>query len=239
MSGTPTRAEATPRLPVVEIFGPTLQGEGVVIGLKTMFLRLAGCDWACAWCDTPYAWKPGELAPVRRMTPQAIRDELHRRAGTCRDLTITGGNPALHDLTELIRLLKADGWRIHVETQGTRAPAWLAQVDLVTFSPKPPSSGMPEDWEGLAAGIRLARQAVLKVVVFDDRDYEYARRVRRRFPHLPFVLQVGNRVGEDDRESLLARLAWLAERALADPELEGVRVLPQLHVLLWGNRRGV
>jgi 7-carboxy-7-deazaguanine synthase len=116
---------------------------------------------------------------------------------------------------------------VHVETQGSRAPAWLGQVDSVTVSPKGPSSGMGADWSGLDATLNVAEDPDIKIVVFDQADFDYAKEVRRRHPDVPFTLQLGNRVGEDDERSLLERLRWLADLAL------------QLHVLLWGNRRGV
>jgi 7-carboxy-7-deazaguanine synthase len=232
-------ATAARRLPVIEIFGPTLQGEGRAIGCKTMFVRFSGCDYACSWCDTRYAWDPASLAPSEALAPAAIVERLEGQAGGCRRVTLSGGNPALHDLGPLVRSLRARGWRTHAETQGSLAPAWLAELDSATLSPKGPSSGMPTDWEALARGLALCRDPDLKVVVFDDGDYAHAVEVARRFPGVPLTLQVGNRVGEDRPQDLTERLRWLAERALADPRLGEVRVLPQLHVLLWGNERGV
>src|SRR5579875_1830669 len=117
------------RLPVIEMFGPTLQGEGRVIGLKTMFVRLAGCDYACSWCDTKYAWEPGQLAKSELLAPEAIVARLEAAGGGCRRVTLSGGNPALHDLSGLLARLKAGGWLTHMETQGSMAPAWLRELD--------------------------------------------------------------------------------------------------------------
>jgi 7-carboxy-7-deazaguanine synthase len=164
---------------------------------------------------------------------------LEAAAGGCRRVTLSGGNPALYDLGPLVGLLRERGWRTHVETQGSLAPDWLREVDAASFSPKGPSSGMGTDWAVLARGIALCSAADLKVVVFGDADYEYAVEVQRRFPGVPLTLQVGNRVGEDAAADLLDRLRWLAAKVLADARLADVRVLPQLHVLLWGNERGV
>ena len=230
---------ATGALPVVEIFGPTLQGEGRQIGRKTMFVRLLGCDWSCAWCDSAYTWKPGALAPAERLTPQQIGERLSNLDATCRRVTLSGGNPALHDCTFLVETLHVAGYWVHVETQGSRAPGWLAAVDAVTISPKGPSSGMAPDWPGLAATLAAAANPDLKIVVFDEMDLHYAKEVLARHPDIPLTVQVGNRVGEDGRESLIQRLGWVAERVLRDPAFTDVAVLPQLHVLLWGNRRGV
>ncbi len=226
-------------LGIVEIFGPTLQGEGQVIGRKTLFIRFAGCDYACLWCDSAFTWKPGQIAPVEHLRPHEVLHRLLQLDPQCRDVTLSGGNPALYDLTELVEQLGAHGYRLHVETQGSRAPAWLGRVDSVTISPKPPSSGMDTDWALLQQTVAVSACPDLKVVVFDEADYDYARDLRVRFPNLPFALQVGNRVGDDDTAALLQKLDWLAQRALSDPTMQNVRILPQLHVLLWGNRRGV
>ncbi len=227
------------RLPVIEVFGPTLQGEGQLIGCRTMFVRLAGCDWSCSWCDTPYSWRAHELGPVERMDGEGIVQRLRRLDATTHRVTLSGGNPALHDCGSLVDALHRAGYTVHVETQGSRAAPWLARADSVTVSPKGPSSGMPPDWANLAATLAVAAAAELKIVVFDEGDLVYAREVHARHPECPLTLQVGNRVDQDDRAALLARLRWLADRALGDADLADVRVLPQLHVLLWGNKRGV
>lgn len=230
---------ADARLAVVEIFGPTVQGEGRQVGLKTLFVRLAGCDWACVWCDSAFTWRPGEIAPVERLDAQTIVGRLRSLDPVCPHLSLSGGNPALQECGPLLAAAHAAGFRVHVETQGSRAPAWLAAADSVTVSPKGPTSGMPPDWDGLSRTLAVARDAELKVVVFDDGDYRFAAEVHRRHPAVPFTLQLGNRVGQDDRASLLDRQRALTERVLADPAFPEVRVLPQLHVLMWGNRRGV
>lgn len=226
-------------LPVIEIFGPTLQGEGRLVGCKTLFVRLAGCDWSCAWCDTPYSWRPGQLVAIERLTAPTILGRLMSLDATCRRVTLSGGNPALHDCGGLIDTLHGQQYKIHVETQGSRAPHWLGRADSVTVSPKGPSSGMTPDWPGLQATLEIAADPDLKVVIFDEQDLTYAKEVHNRHPEPPLTLQVGNHVGQDSREGLLERLQWLADRVLLDRELAEVRVLPQLHVLLWGNKRGV
>jgi 7-carboxy-7-deazaguanine synthase len=91
---------------------------------------------------------------------------------------------------------------------------------------------------------RLARftalpQSNLKVVVFDDADYAYARDIHQRYPDRPLYLQPGNTVGADDTAALLHKLDWLAQRVMRDPAMASAVVLPQLHTLMFGNRRGV
>ncbi len=144
-----------------------------------------------------------------------------------------------------------NGMRVAVETQGSRWQDWLLDIDDVTLSPKPPSSGMDTDWsaldqiiERLQADQSRVRRISLKVVVFDDADLAYAKEVHRRYPGVPFYLQTGNAdVADSDvdalRAKLLSRLEWLVEQAAESEELADVHILPQLHTLLWGNKRGV
>jgi 7-carboxy-7-deazaguanine synthase len=235
-------APDTPRektYPVVETFGPVLQGEGRMIGVPTLFVRLGYCDFKCRWCDSLYAVLPEQVREnATQLTAAAVRDRLDALDATVPWITLSGGNPAMHDLTDLVDLLHASGRQIAVETQGTVFREWLRACDVVTVSPKPPSSGMTTNFAQLDR-FAVLPQANLKVVVFDDADLAYAKDIHLRYPAVPFYMQVGNAVGADDRDALLAKLDWLGGRVLADPALQDAVVLPQLHVLLYGNRRGV
>lgn len=225
--------------PVVELFGPVLQGEGRMIGTPTLFARFGYCDYRCSWCDTLYAVLPEEVQrTATQMTAGEIRQRLHALDPTVPWVTLSGGNPAMHDLSELVDLLHADRRKIAVETQGTVFREWLRACDVVTVSPKPPSSTMDTNFAQLDRFASLPN-ANLKVVVFDDADFDYARAIHQRYPDSPFYMQVGNTVGKDDAQALLAKLDWLGQKVLADETMQSAIVLPQLHVLLYGNRRGV
>lgn len=233
-------------IPVLEIFGPTIQGEGPVIGKKTMFIRTAGCDYRCAWCDSSFTWN-GSEKPAK-MEPREIVSRLFDLGGEgFSHVTISGGNPALigNDMELLIDMLHFQGIKVGLETQGSCWRDWFYKVDDLVISPKPPSSRMRTDFD-ILAGIceRLKEKAnhSLKVVVFNDEDFEYAKTVYRKFPDIPFYLSVGNEQvnsDEDITSALLGRLKWLVEKVTADPEMKDVQVLPQLHTLIWGNERGV
>ncbi|WP_342572103.1 7-carboxy-7-deazaguanine synthase QueE [Paenibacillus sp. FSL R5-0749] len=240
------------RIPVMEIFGPTVQGEGMVIGQKTMFVRTAGCDYRCSWCDSAFTWDGSGKDQIQMITPEGVWEELRRVGGTrFSHVTISGGNPALlASLGGLVALLRENGIRTAVETQGSRWQPWLADIDEVTVSPKPPSSGMDTDWSVLDDLIgRLAagpaeRSHSLKIVIFDETDLGYARRVHARYPGTDLFLQTGNpdvtsADTPDLASSLLARYEWLIDQVSASDDLNDVRVLPQLHTLVWGNKRGV
>ena len=229
------------QFPVIEIFGPTIQGEGSLIGVPTMFVRFGGCDYRCHWCDSLYAVLPEEVKKnSTRMTVEQIVEKVSQGSQFCEWVTYSGGNPLLHDLGELTDALHASGRKVAVETQGTIYRDWVERVDLLVVSPKPPSSGMTTDFTKLERFMQHPNVA-LKIVVFDDTDFEYAVYVRQKFsdPSIPLTLQVGNAVGKDTLSNLVEKLRWLIERAVKDKRLFNVRVLPQLHVWVWGNQRGV
>ncbi|MGX5631337.1 7-carboxy-7-deazaguanine synthase QueE [Bacillus thuringiensis] len=236
------------KIPVLEIFGPTIQGEGMVVGQKTMFIRTAGCDYSCAWCDSAFTWDGSAKDQIRQMTPEDIWDELVAIGGEkFSHVTISGGNPALlKNIEFLLSILKENGMRTAIETQGSKWQDWLLQIDEVTISPKPPSSTMKTDFQKLDAIIqKLAGKDIsLKVVVFDDHDFEYAVKMHELYPGVSFFLQVGN----DDTKTvddamlikkLLDKYEWLIDKAVNCKEMNDAKVLPQLHALVWGNKRGV
>src|SRR5262249_18730304 len=162
-------------LPVVEIFGPVLQGEGRMIGTPTLFVRLGYCEFRCRWCDSLYAVLPDQVrANSTALTAAAIHDRLDALDTTVPWVTLSGGNPVLHDLTELVALLHASGRKLAVETQGTLFREWLRECEVVTGSPKPPSAGMETNLAQLDR-FAVLPNANLNVVVFNDADFPYAR----------------------------------------------------------------
>jgi 7-carboxy-7-deazaguanine synthase len=116
---------------VKEIFGPTLQGEGAHAGRPCVFLRFAVCNLACTWCDTDF-----DAEGARRLSAEEIALELGEidRHGA-RLVIVTGGEPTLQWDAPLADVLRGAGFTVHMEANGTRAPA--APVDWLTISPKP------------------------------------------------------------------------------------------------------
>ncbi|MDN7240242.1 7-carboxy-7-deazaguanine synthase QueE [Planococcus sp. N028] len=234
------------KIPVMEVFGPTIQGEGMVMGQKTMFVRTAGCDYSCAWCDSSFTWD-GTGKSVSKQ-PQDIIEELRQIGGeSFSHVTISGGNPALHKgIGELVDLCHENGWKVAVETQGSMWQEWLRNIDDITISPKPPSSGMITDFSKLDFFMEnlSSANASLKVVIFDEEDFKYAEDVHLRYPAVPFFLQTGNSdtVTTDDArlvKDLLERYEWLIDISINSSIMNDAKVLPQLHTLVWGNKRGV
>jgi 7-carboxy-7-deazaguanine synthase len=236
---------------ISEIFGPTLQGEGALIGKPTVFVRTGGCDYRCSWCDTLYAVLPEYRHDWLRMESEDILAKVaDLTGGTPVLVTISGGNPAIQPLGPLIEQGHARGHRFAMETQGSVAADWFAALDHLVLSPKPPSSGMETDWTAFDACLAAAQggpQTVLKVAVFDETDYAFARAASAQHPSLPVYLSIGNHTpgepneaGRDgvDQPGLMARFRWLVDRVAQDRWFDAT-VLPQLHVLAWGNERGV
>lgn len=263
MSPAVTKKEA--KWPVVEIFGPTIQGEGVDQGVTAHFVRFGGCDYACTWCDTPYAVIASEVRTnAKRMSAGEIVYDLQQRE-SAPWVILTGGNPALHDLTSLVTELHSASYLVAVETQGSRWREWMMDVDRLCVSPKPPSALEAKSANGqlqkfLLEGM-LARDngrpyewMFLKVVCFTEEDVDFAVLMRNQLSDALLYLSAGNDAGrtvgnperEDSRQlaevrhDLLERLDWLIKEVYKRPDLcaSDVYVQCQLHTLLWGNGRG-
>ena len=240
-------------IPVVEIFGPVVQGEGPLIGVPTVFIRTGGCDYRCAWCDTLYAVDAKTHGDQWRwLDPSTIVEEVKALThGFPYWITLSGGNPAIWErLDATIDLLRVHGCKIALETQGTVKPVWAYAVDQVVLSPKPPSSNEP--WTDVQTAQLDAwltdpdvRSIAVKVVVGNDLDALFALqvfdRVREKAPAARLFVQPLNRDVSVPSvvETHVDRYRDLAEMFLARPDLGDVAVLPQLHVLAWGGGRGV
>lgn len=233
-------------LRIAEIFGPTIQGEGALIGEPTVFIRAGGCDYRCVWCDSLHAVDNSYRHDWAKMSTEEVWNRVRALSGG-QPLTVSlsGGNPAIQDFTTVIARGKSEGYRFACETQGSIARPWFAELDTLVLSPKPPSSGETVDWSAFSACLDAAGQGpkvVMKIVVFDDADYAWAKTAAARFPALPLYLQPGNPDVDPahpvDLQACADRLLWLVEK-VTDDEWFTPRVLPQLHVFIWGNKRGV
>lgn len=229
---------------ISEIFGPTIQGEGALIGQSTVFVRTGGCDYRCVWCDTMHAVDSqyrDEWTPMASEDVFAKVEELS--GGQPLMVSLSGGNPAIQPLRGLIEIGKAKGYRFALETQGSVSADWFAELDVLTLSPKPPSSEMETDWNKFDLCLAAAKdqpEIAMKIVIFDEEDYAYARDAAARYPDLPLYLQPGNHQvdGAAEIDTLNARMRWLVEQVNRDGWFSAT-ILPQLHVMLWGNARGV
>jgi len=206
---------------ICEIFR-SIQGEGLTMGLPTTFVRTVGCNLRCSWCDTQYSMEGGEEMSL---------DEIMEAVGDARTVCVTGGEPLLQsDMPELIGRLLDAGKRVVVETNGATDISFVPDSPMVMISMdvKCPSSGMTDRM--LESNMRIIRaKDQLKYVIADDADYEFA--VAHLRSHSPEASVIFTPVGGTER------LEWLVARVLEDG-IEA-RVLPQLHKIIWGDRKGV
>lgn len=145
------------KLPVMESFY-TIQGEGFHNGKAAYFIRLAGCDVGCSWCDVKESWN-AENHPI--ISTNTIVESAARSG--CQFAVITGGEPAIHDLSRLIDHLKSQGFYTAIETSGTSI--LRGDIDWYCFSPKKFKQPVQE---------AFARANELKVVINHHSDFHWA-----------------------------------------------------------------
>lgn len=199
----------------------SLQGEGKRIGALTFFIRTVGCNLDCSWCDTKYSMENGTEMSVDDLC-QMVKDD--------REVCLTGGEPLLQkDALELIDRLSSEGKIVVIETNGSIDVGNIPDRENIVISMdiKCPSSGMSDrmDFDNIAL---LKGKDQLKFVISDGRDLEYAISVYDKYR--PVCEVIFSPVGGMDIEPLAEEIV---ERRL------NVRVLPQLHKIIWGNQRGV
>ena len=215
----------------------SIQGEGTLAGVPSVFIRTTGCNLRCSWCDTPYtSWKPegSEYALDQIMTYVKEHSKGHT--------VVTGGEPMIAPgIVELTERLTVEAEHVTIETAGTVfAPV---ACDLMSISPKLANS-TPDDpqWNKQHERLRIQPEVLkrltreyayqLKFVVSAEADLAEIREIAEMVCADPdHVLLMPEGV---DREVLRERGVWLAEVA----KREGYRFSPRLHVELYGNKRG-
>jgi 7-carboxy-7-deazaguanine synthase len=197
-------------LKTIEIFA-SVQGEGLRQGEPTIFVRLAGCNLRCGFCDTKRAWRGGREMAVEKIVEEVGR---LRRDYPTTWVCLTGGEPLAQDVRPLILRLRAEGYRVQIETNGTFPPARLA--DWHSVSPKPPDYAVHPGFR------KQARE--VKLVVCRALDLDGLRIVRTAFPPtVPVILQPQSKA----RWSVEKAVELLEEASRAG--LEGIRLSVQLH----------
>lgn len=152
-------------LPIMEQFY-TIQGEGTYTGHAAYFIRLAGCNVGCHWCDVKESWD-AEAHPQR-----PVSDIISEAAKfPSRIAVITGGEPLMYNLDKLCEGLKEEGFRIHLETSG--AYPISGKIDWICLSPKKFKLALPDI-------ARIANE--LKVVVYNESDFRWAEQYARQVP---------------------------------------------------------
>ena len=225
---------------ISEIFY-SIQGEGMLTGVPSVFVRTSGCNLRCTWCDTPYtSWSPEGTDMTVAETLETVRQYPARHA------VVTGGEPmiapAIVDLTQGIRRL---GLHITIETAGTVYHP--VACDLMSISPKLENS-TPHEREGgkwAAQHERLRYQSDVLRQLMSEYDYQLKFVVAspEDMAEIAEIIQDtradGSRVvlmpEGTTAEAISERAPWLTEIC----KREGFRYSPRLHIDLWGNRRGV
>jgi 7-carboxy-7-deazaguanine synthase len=227
---------------VSEIFH-SLQGEGELTGVPSVFVRASGCNLRCAWCDTPYAsWNPeGEPRAVGEIVAEVIRYPA-------RHVVLTGGEPMIaKDQPELAAALKDLGYHLTIETAATVAPAGIA-CDLASLSPKllnsAPDPVQHAAWRKRHEATRWQPEVVrawidayayqFKFVVARPADVDELEgmlaKLGREIPAHKVMLMPEATTLERMRD----RAGWLGELCKA----RGYRYAHRLHIELYGNKRG-
>ncbi len=223
----------------------SIQGEGKLLGVPSVFVRASGCNLRCVWCDTPYAsWEPeGETWDVARVVTEVEKIS----PAPSGHVVLTGGEPMIMpDIGELARSLKDRGWHITVETAATVFREM--PIDLASLSPKL-SNSTPHHREGGRFAISHEKQRLnvpviqrfidssadfqLKFVVSDQRDLDEIHvllaQLKAWRPSDVLLMPEGT-----DTETLRSRVGWIGEVCKST----GFRYSPRLHVEMYGNRRG-
>ena len=242
---TPTLASPDPdvTIPVSEVFGPTIQGEGPHAGVAVQFFRTGGCNLSCSWCDTPYTWDSDRFDLRAELTPMTAT-EIVGRLNPNLPLVISGGEPLMHQKNLAFQTVIAEavrhGCEVHIETNGTLSPSPLVRELVTSFAVSPkldhagPHKGrqnpaLHPDWATFAKG---NPEVFLKVVVRNADD------VRS-------VTMWAAGLGWPMRQVWVMPLGTSTDELLANwPEIAGaaaehhISASQRLHVLAWGDTKG-
>lgn len=223
---------------ISEIFH-SIQGEGVLAGVSSIFIRTSGCNLRCTWCDTPYtSWKP-------EGTDQSV-DAIVEAIATypAKHTVLTGGEPMLfEESVVLCERLKALGHHITIETAGTVFRP--IPCDLMSISPKLSNSTPQHDpfWSIQHDKLRLQPEVLRKLMDHADYQLKFVVANPQDLEEIhPLVEQLHADPGKvllmpegRDARTLNERSVWIADIC----KQFGYRYSPRLHVLLWGDRRGI
>lgn len=238
----PAQFDTQTFLAVSELFGPTFQGEGPSIGKPCFFLRLAGCSVQCSWCDTKYSWEQG--AQFVMMTPDSIHGQLVAMWANAQQrinrLVISGGEPMQQ--TAGLNMLLTPEFRsvfpyIEIETSGViEYPRNAPNLDFVQYNVSPKlkhaNARRPYKIETLKEYARDSA-ARFKFVVENVTDFDELDDIVAQCTIHPFnvwVMPLGT-----ERHEIAQRSQEIAQATVE----RGYNFTTRLHIITWGNRRGV
>ncbi|HRD01352.1 MAG TPA: 7-carboxy-7-deazaguanine synthase QueE [Candidatus Saccharicenans sp.] len=202
--------QGPPTLKISEIFF-SAEGEGGRQGEPTIFIRLTGCNLRCDFCDTKYAWDEGKETNQKIIYSKVVVIKERYKTNW---VSLTGGEPLLQDIRPLVDRLKRAGFKIQIETNGTKPLNFL--VDWLTVSPKPP------DFFSTQSCRRQATEA--KLVVTKNLKLAEIEKVRREFPARTVIW-----LQPESNEDWSYRRGWRLFQLAAKTGLKNVRLGCQLH----------
>ncbi|MBI2018771.1 7-carboxy-7-deazaguanine synthase QueE [Candidatus Daviesbacteria bacterium] len=216
----------------------SIQGEGRSLGLPSVFLRLHFCNLRCSWCDTKYTWdknSPEFWQESQDWTIDRAKAEITRFPA--RRLIVTGGEPLLQQRKIVNLLQQMPDWEVEIETSGTIAPLPELQ-ERVQFnvSPKLDNSGNPRVVRLKPQVLRALNELPLtsfKFVVQDPSDFAEIHRIVQDcgLDQSKIIIMPEGSTQEDIRRHGLM--------VVEDVKLQGWRLMPRLHIDLWGHQRGI
>ena len=227
-----------PKADLVEIFS-SYQGEGIFVGVKQIFIRFAGCNLDCSFCDT------SKTAIIKNASVEDILKnvrEMRKRFGPPHSVSLTGGEPLLYTefLGRLLPELKKAGFNIYLETNGTLTKELkriIAHVDIIAMDIKLPSStGIPPLWEKHMEFLHAARKKniFIKAVVTENTsrsDIIKARDIVEKVDRdIPFVLQPASTALRGD--FAVSKEKIFDHYRISGEKLADVRIIPQVHKLM-------
>lgn len=224
---------------ISEIFY-SIQGEGKNIGMPAVFLRLAGCNLRCVWCDTEYSWN-WEKYDRNKESIELSVDEVFRRVRQCpcRKVVITGGEPLLQqkELTALTNLLKRENYWIEIETNGTILPdpRFDGNIDQYNCSPKLKNSGHRETEMQKPQALKFfaaSPKTLFKFVVAEPACHQEIEVLIENYS-IPkgraYLMPEGQ-----TSAAIYEKLRWLAPLCLE----HGLKLTDRLHIHLFGAKHG-
>lgn len=217
---------------IAEIFY-SIQGEGTLAGVPSVFIRASGCNLRCRWCDTPYtSWTP----EGREMNIAQILEEAKSFGAS--HAVVTGGEPMLFD--ETVELTRQLDMHITIETAGTIYKP--VKCDLMSISPKLANSTPEGQFHARHERLRYQPEILKKLITGYDYQLKFVVSTPADLPEIASILddtaadrsRVLLMPEGTDPATLRERARWIAELC----KREGFRYSPRLHVDLWGNQRG-
>ncbi|HNC64525.1 MAG TPA: 7-carboxy-7-deazaguanine synthase QueE [Chitinophagales bacterium] len=193
--------DITQEIPVMEHFY-TIQGEGFYAGTPAYFIRLAGCDVGCHWCDVKESWTANKKQLI---SYKALINTIKKTPTEI--IVITGGEPLMYDLSTLTSLLKLNDYQVNIETSGSYLLS--GNIDWICVSPKKFKVALPEVF---------TKANELKFIIFNKSDFEFAEKYYQKFLEL--------NPANEQKVICLLQVEWSVKEKMLPQVIEYVKAYP-------------